>query len=58
MDWTFWLGIVVIAALWIGSQWLFSERRFARRKFAEDPRQAVAIDEAETERRETRFWLG
>ena len=57
VDWTFWIGAVVLAALWVFFQWLFSERRFARKVRRLDREQAEAIMEAEEYRRELKFWM-
>jgi hypothetical protein len=57
VDWTFWVGAGVLAAVWILTQWALSERRFARRVRMLDPEQAKAIMEAEEDRRELKFWF-
>jgi hypothetical protein len=57
VDWTFWLGAGVIAAVWLFTQWALSERRFARKVRHLDQQQAEAIMEAEEARREMKFWF-
>jgi hypothetical protein len=57
VDWTFWVGAGVLAAVWILTRWALSERRFARRVRKLDPEQAQAIMEAEEYRRELKFWF-
>jgi hypothetical protein len=58
MDWTFWLGIVVIAALWGVTQWAFSLRRHSEKSHGEDREAADAMNDVERGKERGRFWSG
>ena len=55
MDWTFWVGLVVIAALWAVTQWAFSWRRHSEKTRGRSSEQADGIADAERQREQGRF---
>ncbi|MGX5695239.1 hypothetical protein ACWKWP_03480 [Agromyces soli] len=58
MDWTFWVGIGVIAVAWVVTQWAFSFRRHAEKRRGPDPEQASAIVDVERQREQGRSGAG
>ncbi|MGW9631640.1 hypothetical protein ACWGST_13135 [Agromyces sp. NPDC055520] len=58
MDWTFWLGIVVIAVLWGVTQWVFSFRRHSEKQRGADREAADAMIDVERGKEQGRYWSG
>ncbi|MRG59208.1 hypothetical protein GE115_04895 [Agromyces sp. CFH 90414] len=58
MDWSFWVGLGLIAALWGASQWFFSWRRHSEQVRARSREQADGIVDAERAREQGRYWSG
>ncbi len=56
MDWTFWLGIVVIAVLWGVTQWVFSVRRHSEKTRGADREAADAMNDVERGKEQGRYW--
>jgi hypothetical protein len=58
MDWTFWVGGLVILALWGLTQWAFSWGRHSAKTRGRNAEQADGIADAERQRERGRFWSG
>ncbi|MBM7832719.1 hypothetical protein JOE59_003424 [Agromyces cerinus] len=58
MDWTFWLGIVVIAVLWGVTQWVFSLRRHSEKTRGANREAADAMNDVERGKEQGRYWSG
>jgi hypothetical protein len=58
MDWTFWVGGLVILALWGVTQWAWSSRRHAEQTRGRNREQSEAVTDAERRREQGRFWSG
>ncbi|MFF2372355.1 hypothetical protein [Agromyces sp. NPDC058110] len=58
MDWTFWAGLVGIAALWGVTQWAFSSRRMAERRRAREPESADAATNLDRDKAQADVWRG
>ncbi len=56
MDWTFWVGIVVVAVLWGVTQWAFSLRRHSEKTRGRNREAADAMLETEKGKEKGRFW--
>ena len=55
MDWTFWVGGLVLLALWGVTQWAFSRRRQSERMRGRDREQADAIIDVERQSERGRY---
>lgn len=55
MDWTFWVGGLLILAVWGVTQWAFSRRREAERLRGRNREQADAIIDIERQIEQGRF---
>ena len=58
MDWTFWVGIGVIAAIWAVTQWAFSLRRHSEKTRGTNREAADAMLDVEKGKEQGRFWGG
>jgi hypothetical protein len=58
MDWTFWVGIAVIAVAWGVTQWASSFRRPSEKTRGIDREASDAMLEAEKGKEKGRFWSG
>ena len=58
MDWTFWVGGIVILGLWGLTQWAFAWRRHSEASRGRNREQADGILDAERQREQGRFWSG
>jgi len=56
MDWTFWAGLVGIAALWALGQWAFSPRRHSEKTRGHDDEAADAIVDIDRQKSQADAW--
>ena len=56
MDWTFWVGLAAIAAIWAATQWAVSFRRQSERRRGVSREEADALADVERQRAQGRFW--
>ena len=55
MDWTFWVGGLVLLALWAATQWAFSRRRQSEGLRGRSREQADAIIDVERQSERGRY---
>ncbi|GAA1959580.1 hypothetical protein [Agromyces allii] len=58
MDWTFWAGLIGIAALWGLTQWMFSNRRRSEKTRARDRESADAMLDVDRGKAQSDVWRG
>lgn len=58
MDWTFWAGLIGIAAFWGATQWFFSQRRHSEQTRARDAEAADAMIDVDRGRAQSDVWRG